>query len=226
MEIPMISNEQKMNRLKALASYADWLHPEELSLSAFDGDHERACFLEKESRISNDYQPFNLLMGRNAYYQCRTQMPTNLIIGRHSSISALAILGAVSHNVDMLTTGMLDLEQEMGGEMGPEDIYRAGVYPTVIGCDVWVGHNAVILQGVCVGHGACIAAGAIVTDNVPPYAIVGGVPARVLKYRFDEATREALIASRWWELPQEIVCNLPRKDVAKALAIANEYWQS
>ena len=67
-----------------------------------------------------------------------------------------------------------------------------------IGHDVWVGANVVILPGVTIGTGAVVAAGAVVNKDVPPYAIVGGVPAKVIKYRFDEAKIQRLLDSAWW----------------------------
>jgi carbonic anhydrase/acetyltransferase-like protein (isoleucine patch superfamily) len=68
---------------------------------------------------------------------------------------------------------------------------------------VWIGHGALVLAGVKVGTGAIIGAGAVVTHDVPDYAIVGGVPARVIRYRFDVPLRERLLKSRWWELSDE-----------------------
>lgn len=69
----------------------------------------------------------------------------------------------------------------------------------VIGNDVWIGANATILSGVNIGDGAVIAAGAVVVSNVPPYAIAGGVPARIIKYRFSPEIIEALLRIRWWD---------------------------
>ena len=69
----------------------------------------------------------------------------------------------------------------------------------LIGNDVWIGTNAVILRGVIIGNGAVIAAGAIVNRNVDDYAIVGGIPARIIKYRFDEEKRKQLLDSEWWK---------------------------
>lgn len=69
---------------------------------------------------------------------------------------------------------------------------------TYIGNDVWVGSNAVVLQGVKIGDGAIVAAGAVVTKDVPNYAIVGGLPARIIKYRFDADTIEGLNRLQWW----------------------------
>lgn len=69
----------------------------------------------------------------------------------------------------------------------------------IIGNDVWIGANAVILPGVHIGDGAVIAAGAVVTKDVEPYAIVGGVPAKVIKYRFDKDTIEKLLVIKWWD---------------------------
>lgn len=74
-------------------------------------------------------------------------------------------------------------------------------FDVVIGNDVWIGEGVTILAGVTIGDGAVIASGAVVTKDVAPYAIVGGVPAKVIKYRFDEATIEKLISHRWWDLP-------------------------
>ena len=73
----------------------------------------------------------------------------------------------------------------------------------VVGNDVWIGYEAVILSGVTIGDGAVIGARAVVTKDVPPYTIVGGVPARPIRRRFDEATVETLLRLRWWDWPKE-----------------------
>jgi len=71
--------------------------------------------------------------------------------------------------------------------------------PPVIGSDVWVGAFAFVKQGVRIGHGAIVGAGAVVTRDVPPYAIVGGVPARLIRHRFPPATIDSLLETEWWE---------------------------
>ncbi len=72
-----------------------------------------------------------------------------------------------------------------------------------IGNDVWIGANVVILPGVTIGDGAVLAAGAVVTKNVEPYAIVGGVPATVIRYRFNEEDRNILMKIKWWNWSEE-----------------------
>ena len=73
----------------------------------------------------------------------------------------------------------------------------------IIGNDVWIGHNAVIMGGVTIGDGAIVAAGAVVTHDVAPYEVVGGVPAQHIKMRFDEDTVRTLQEIRWWDWSHE-----------------------
>ena len=75
--------------------------------------------------------------------------------------------------------------------------------PITIGSDVWICTRAMILQGVTIGHGAIVAAGAVVTKDIAPYAVAGGVPAQVIRSRFDEKTIAALLRIKWWEWPDE-----------------------
>ena len=75
----------------------------------------------------------------------------------------------------------------------------------IIGNDVWIGGNATILRGVTIGDGAIIAAGAVVTKDVPPYAIVGGIPAKIIKYRFDQEIINKLLELKWWEFGPDIL---------------------
>lgn len=72
---------------------------------------------------------------------------------------------------------------------------------TTVGHDVWMGMEALVMPGVTIGHGAIIAARSVVTHDVPPYAIVGGNPARTMRMRFDERTVERLLAVAWWDWP-------------------------
>lgn len=72
-----------------------------------------------------------------------------------------------------------------------------------IGPDVWIGHNAIVMPGVTIGAGAAIGSGAVVTKDVPPFAIVVGVPATVLRFRIDERTAEKLMRIAWWDWPHE-----------------------
>jgi len=82
--------------------------------------------------------------------------------------------------------------------LAKKDMYVDDVLEVVIGNDVWIGAGAIIKHGITVGDGAVVAAGAVVVKDVPPYAIVGGVPAKVIKYRHSVELREALIESQWW----------------------------
>jgi phosphonate metabolism protein (transferase hexapeptide repeat family) len=77
----------------------------------------------------------------------------------------------------------------------------------VIENDVWIGTNALILPNITIGNGAIVAAGAVVSKNVPPYAVVGGVPARIIKYRFDQKTINKLQKIKWWDKDFEILKN-------------------
>ena len=74
-----------------------------------------------------------------------------------------------------------------------------------IGNDVWIGANAMILGGITIGDGAIIGAGAVVTKDIPPYAIVGGIPARIIRYRFPNDVINALLSSQWWNLSENIL---------------------
>jgi acetyltransferase-like isoleucine patch superfamily enzyme len=93
-----------------------------------------------------------------------------------------------------------------------------------IGSDVWLCQNATILSGITIGHGAVVANGAIVTKDVFPYEIVGGNPAKHIRWRFDEPTREALLKSAWWDWPEDevlsIVDLLCSDDISKFLEYA------
>lgn len=87
--------------------------------------------------------------------------------------------------------------------ISPGAVYSHG--PIVIGCDVWITFESVIMSGVTIGHGAVVAARAVVTKDVQPYEIVGGNPAKHIAWRFDEETRAALLRIAWWDWPPEKV---------------------
>ena len=85
---------------------------------------------------------------------------------------------------------------------------------TVIGHDVWLGYGALVLPGVSVGHGAVIAAASVVTADVPPYAVVAGNPARVVRHRYDEQDVQRLLRAAWWDWPIQAIAEHAREIMA------------
>ena len=137
------------------------------------------------------------------------QYPVNhdkLVIGKFCSIACGAkfLFNSANHRMSSLSTYPFPLFFEEWG-LEKKDVTDAwdNKGDIVVGNDVWIGYEAVILAGVTIGDGAVIGARAVVTKNVPPYTIVGGVPAKVIRKRFPEETVEALLEMKWWDWPQE-----------------------
>ena len=112
-------------------------------------------------------------------------------VGNYCSVGDRAVIGPGEHDLSSVSTSAV---------FQSGSVYEAWTKkPCTIGSDVWIGTQAVVLRGVNVGHGAVIAANAVVTKDVPPYAVVGGVPAHLLRFRFPEERIEELLASAWFE---------------------------
>lgn len=127
-----------------------------------------------------------------------------LSIGRYCSIAdKVEILLGGNHRMDWISTFPFPAFPAVWPSANAD--YHATSGGVHIGHDVWLGSGCIILSGVSIGHGAVVAAHAVVTKNVPPYAIVGGNPARVIRFRFSEDEIAALLHTAWWDLPKERV---------------------
>lgn len=135
-----------------------------------------------------------------------------LTIGKFCSIACGAkfLFNSANHALGSLSTYPFPIFFEEW-DLPVEDIPRAwdNKGDIVIGNDVWIGYEAVILAGVTVGDGAVVGTRAVVTKDVPPYTIVGGVPAKPIRKRFSETVIDRLLALQWWDWPEErIAANL------------------
>lgn len=119
-------------------------------------------------------------------------------IGAFTSIADGVTISLGNHPTHLVSTHPAFYLSEFGLSAKNTPDIAAKNEKIIIGHDVWIGRDVTLLTGVTIGTGAVIAAGAVVTKDVPPYAIVGGVPARVIRYRFDEETIQRLLESRWW----------------------------
>jgi acetyltransferase-like isoleucine patch superfamily enzyme len=147
-------------------------------------------------------------------------------IGRFCSLAPGVVIGDSNHPTEWLSTHSFQWGE--GSWIPSQALRRFNTPPdrkgrrTLIGNDVWIGANAIILPGVTIGDGAIIAAGSVVSRDVPPYAIVGGVPARVIRFRFDEKTIEHLMKIRWWRFSLDDLFGLPFNDIHATLDMLEE----
>ena len=153
--------------------------------------------LGKHSMIRKGSEVYNVLLGDYSYISGPNSYVEDAIIGKYCSIARNVIIGVTGHNYEWITTSPIITSKSYGlikkNKLVPEK------ETPVIGNDVWVGLNVVIMRGVVIGDGAVIAAGSIVTKNVESYSIVEGNPAKHIKYRFNSDQINHLKAIKWWD---------------------------
>ena len=183
--------------------------------------------LTKKTKVCHFAKIVNSSIGEYSYVGNHSTI-INATIGKFCSISENCRIGLASHTMKFLSTSPIFTEKCNGTGISwlSEDAVKIKAPKITVGNDVWIGYNAIIKSGVTIGDGAVIGAGAIVTKDVPPYAIVAGVPAKIIKYRFTEDDIFKLSKLQWWNLSdQELQNNLSlfaKEEISDALDALNK----
>lgn len=152
----------------------------------------------------------NFFYSMGAFSYSRSNLPINTIVGRYSSIADGVRRMGVNHPTNKFTTSFITYEKNSialneyhnnnNFDIGTIDISTVNGKPIIIGNDVWIGQNVLIsAKGISIGDGAIIAANTVLTKDVPPYAVVGGNPGKIIKFRFSPDIIEQLLELRWWQ---------------------------
>lgn len=179
----------------------------------FPNEYGTTCFLK------NIIKSPNIIVGDYTYYDNYNSSPLDfekenvlfnylefgdrLIIGKFCAIASGVkfIMGSANHRINSVTTYPFNV---FGGAWQEVTKPHLSELPhkgdTVIGNDVWIGRESIIMPGVKIGDGAIIAAYSVVTKDVEPYSLVGGNPAKFIKYRFDRELIDLLLKFKWWDL--------------------------
>lgn len=202
----------------------------------FPNEYGTSCF------VKNVVKAPNILIGDYTYYDDPVD-PTGfeqnnvlfnypefgdrLVIGKFCSIASGAtfIMGPANHRISSVTTYPFNALGGLWTERTPPhmaQLPRKG--DTIIGNDVWIGRESVIMPGIKIGDGAMIAAYSVVTKDVPPYCLAGGNPAKLIKKRFDDELTELLQNWKWWNFPPEkladvlpLLCDPNLEEVRQAI---------
>lgn len=190
----------------------------------------RNKYLVSNNDLLTDYELNRTIynMGEHSY------VGTNVVvwnketkIGKYCSIANDVSIAAHKHPIHTLTSSPFFYEKRENSDkmcgIGVENpltyLQERAIKKVNIGNDVWIGIKATIMPNITIGDGAVIGSNAVVTKDVPPYAVVVGVPARIIKYRFDEETINDLLELKWWNYPESFIKTLPFEDVQECIKL-------
>lgn len=162
-----------------------------------------ASHLTKYNVLFEGVKLSNITLGEHTYIQKNSSI-SNCDVGKFCSIAADVTIGLGQHPTNFVSThpAFFSNTQPIARTFSDAEKCATSLRVT-IGNDVWIGNGAIVLDGVSIGDGAIVAAGAVVTKNIPPYSIVAGVPAQVIKYRFEKDMCEKIHHISWWNKSDE-----------------------
>ena len=167
----------------------------------------RECTIHPTSKVESGTTAIGTSIGRHSFtgYDCTL---INCNIGAFSSIASKVTIGGARHPMEYVSTSPVFLSHKDSVKTKLSKHVYEWKEVTVIGNDVWIGEGVMIKGGVKIGDGAVVGMGSIVTKNIPPYAIYAGNPARLVRFRFNEATIIGLLKMRWWDRSDDEIRDL------------------
>ncbi|MGV2101332.1 CatB-related O-acetyltransferase [Rhizobium sp. 21-4511-3d] len=167
-------------------------------------------------------------IGRYCFINANTCIFDGVLVGKFVSFARNCQIGGEEHPIHHVSTSFFRISKKwfpndpvaQGAEIiaNTKPKNRKRSHSIVIGNDVWFGAASLVLKGITIGDGAVIGAGAVVTKDVPPYAIVAGNPARIIRYRFERRLIKELLRLKWWDRDMDVILKLPLSDVEKTVA--------
>jgi acetyltransferase-like isoleucine patch superfamily enzyme len=160
------------------------------------------CKIHETSKVESGCNLVDVKMDRYSFCGYNCEM-INTEIGSFCSIANGVIIGGEMHPINWVSTSPVFYQGRDSVKTKFSEHQREQSIKTIIGHDVWIGQNSLIKQGVKIGNGSVIGMGSVVTKNIPPYSIVAGNPAKLIKMRFDDDLIKNLNESKWWEYNNE-----------------------
>ena len=158
--------------------------------------------IHKTSKVESGSHIVNTTFAKHSFcgYDCEI---VNCDVGSFCSIANNVVIGGGMHPMEWVSTSPVFYEGRDSVKAKYSEHKRTPAQRTIVGHDVWIGGGVIIKQGVNIGDGAVIGMGSVVTKDVDPYTVVGGCPAKIIKYRFDSEIVKSLLEIKWWHFSDE-----------------------